>query len=53
MVLYTLKQRDNYFNPTAEENWKQSGGGAWFDIGADWAEFAGSIQDVRDGIEAG
>ena len=53
MVLYTLKQRDNYFNPTAEENWKQSGGGAWFDIGADWAEHLGSIQDVRDGIEKG
>ena len=53
MVLYTLKQRDNYFNPTAEENWKQSGGGAWFDIGADWTESYGSVRDVIDGINEG
>jgi len=53
MVLYTLKQRDNYFNPTAEENWKQSGGGAWFDIGAGLGESAGSIVDVTNGIAKG
>jgi len=53
MVLYTLKQRDNYFNPTAEENWKQSGGGAWFDIGAGTAESIGSIGDVVNGISEG
>ena len=53
MVLYTLKQRDNYFNPTAEENWKQSGGGAWFDIGAGTAESVASFEDVRRGIAEG
>jgi hypothetical protein len=53
MVLYTLKQRDNYFNPTAEENWKQSGGGAWFDIGAGSLETVGSIGDVVNGISEG
>ena len=53
MVLYTLKQRDNYFNPTAEENWKSSGGGAWFDIGAGLTETVGSVDDVIDGIAKG
>ena len=54
MVLYTLKQRDNYFNPTAEENWKSSGGGAWFDIGKDAVfESAGSVGDVINGIQEG
>ena len=54
MVLYTLKQRDNYFNPTAEENWKSSGGGAWFDIGKDAIfESAGSVGDVINGIQKG
>ena len=53
MALYTAKQRDNYFNPTAEENWKSSGGGAWFDIGANTLESVGSIGDVVDGISKG
>jgi len=53
MVLYTLKQRDNYFNPTAEENWKQSGGGGWFDIGAGMTESVGSVGDVWNGIQEG
>ena len=53
MVLYTLKRRQGYFDPTAEENWKQAGGGAWFDIGGILAETGGSIKDVSDGAANG
>ena len=53
MVLYTLKRRQGYFDPTAEENWKQAGGGAWFDLGGILAETGGSFKDVTDGASQG
>tara|TARA_R100000008_G_scaffold85620_1_gene76039 strand:- start:74 stop:4762 length:4689 start_codon:yes stop_codon:yes gene_type:complete len=53
MVLYTAKVREGYFDPTAEENWKSSGGGAWFDIGAILAETGGSFRDIADGAAEG
>ena len=53
MVLYTLKVRQGYFDPTAAENWKSSGGGAWFDLGAILAETGGSFRDIADGAAEG
>ena len=49
MALFTAKRRKQYFDPTWQEDWKEAGGGAWFDIGADALETVGSIGDVLQG----
>ena len=49
MALFVAKRRKQYFDPTWQEDWKEAGGGAWFDIGADALETVGSIGDVLQG----
>ena len=49
MALYINRARQGYFNPSWQQDWKASGGGAWFDIGAERLEGIGSIGDVLQG----
>jgi len=49
MALYINRRRKGYFDPSWEEDLKSSGGGAWFDGGADLLEGVGSIGDVMQG----
>ena len=49
MALKVLKMREGYFDPSWEEDTRQAGGGAWFDIGADFLETVGSVGDVMQG----
>ena len=49
MALKVLKMREGYFDPSWEEDTRQAGGGAWFDIGADLLESVGSVGDVMQG----
>jgi len=49
MALFTAKRRKQYFDPTWQEDWKEAGGGAWFDKGAELLETIGSVGDVLQG----
>jgi hypothetical protein len=49
MALFINRRRKGYFDPSWEEDTKSSGGGAWFDIGAQKLNLIGSVGAVLQG----